>query len=313
MSLPSQLNVPINITLKTTSPKTTSSKIERHDIELVFFDIDGTLLSSHGQYSESLKQQIHQLHQSGIKTAIASGRPAYAAQFLIDELGINDIGVFCTGAEIYDPRNQYHLALNTLDHSLAYRIYQRAKACDFYCELYTPTFHTVDSISDISQIHAKHLQVEPRIIDGEKVFAEKLPIVKFLLGVDQKDPSRMVVDRGRDANNTNNLQQLESEFPEVEFAYAHFPARPTWQFASVVSAQANKKEAFNRVIQHYNISAEKVMAMGDSQSDILFMQLAGVGVAMGNAAKSTQAQANYVTYSNDDDGVAFALKTLINR
>ncbi len=272
--------------------------VQRRDIQLVFFDVDGTLLSTQGTYSENLKTQIRRLHKRGIKTAIASGRPSYAARFLIDELNIHHMGVFCTGAEIYDPSEQHHEQLHTLDHVLVSELYQRAKASGVYCELYTPLFHSVDSVCHISQIHARHLHVQPKIIDGATLIYQSLPIIKLLLGSNTE-------------NNPLALQYLEEAFPEVEFAYARFPARPTWEFASVINAKASKKAAFDYVLQHYDILPENVMAIGDSQSDITFVQLAGAGVAMANGSDDLKAVADYITLHTDDDGAAFALQTLI--
>ncbi|MFT5116526.1 MAG: Cof subfamily protein (haloacid dehalogenase superfamily) [Kiritimatiellia bacterium] len=270
----------------------------KNNIQLVFFDVDGTLLAQDGNYSPSLKQQIHRLHSLGVKTAIASGRPSYAAQFLFDELGICDLGVFCTGAEIYLPSAKQHIQLHTLDKARVALLAQRAKALGIYCELYTPNYHAVEQVSDISRVHAQHLRVAPLIADQETVLSDELPIIKLLLGRDK-------------TSNENSLAMLASEFPELEFAFAHFLARPNWEFASVISPLANKQAAFELITGHYNIAAENVMSIGDSPSDISFIQQAGVGVAMGSAAEQVKLEANYITLSADDDGVAFALQRLV--
>jgi Cof subfamily protein (haloacid dehalogenase superfamily) len=275
-----------------------TSDTTKHNIQLVFFDVDGTLLAQDGNYSPLLKQQIHRLHSMGVKTAIASGRPSYAAQFLFEELGICDMGVFCTGAEIYHPSVKQHIQLHTLDNDRVILLTQRAKALGIYCELYTPNYHAVAQVSDISLVHAEHLRVAPLIADLEAVLLDELPIIKLLLGRDK-------------ASNEISLSLLASEFSELEFAFAHFLARPNWEFASVISPLANKQTAFELITGHYNIAAENVMSIGDSPSDISFIQQAGVGVAMGNASAQVKAEANYITLSADDDGVAFALQSLV--
>jgi 5-amino-6-(5-phospho-D-ribitylamino)uracil phosphatase len=269
-----------------------------HPIQLVFFDIDGTLLGKDGQYSLSLKQQIQRIHKLGVKTAIASGRPSYAAQFLVDELDIVDMGVFCTGAEIYHPRQQQHIAVHSIALQSVREIVQRAQAEGIYCELYTPTHHTVEKASDISQIHGEHLRVKPIIMPPDTLLFESPPIIKLLLG--------------RDTHNTGQcLETFAREFPLVDFAFAHFLARPDWEFASVISTQASKITAFDQVTNYYGIAAENVMSIGDSQSDMVFIERAGVGVAMGNASAKVKSVANYITLSADDDGVAFALERLV--
>jgi Cof subfamily protein (haloacid dehalogenase superfamily) len=270
----------------------------KHNIQLVFFDVDGTLLAQDGNYSSLLKQQIHRLHSIGVKTAIASGRPSYAAEFLFDELGICDMGVFCTGAEIYHPSAKQHVRLQALDKAKVVLLTQRAKALGIYSELYTPNYHAVEQVSDISQVHAEHLRAAPIIADFKTVLVDEVPIIKLLLGRDK-------------TSNDKSLASLASEFPELEFAFAHFLARPDWEFASVVSPLASKKTAFELITGHYNIAVENVMSIGDSQSDISFIQQAGVGVAMGSASAQVKSAANYITLSADNDGVAFALQSLV--
>lgn len=106
------------------------------------------------------------------------------------------------------------------------------------------------------------------------------------------------------------MQQLADEYPQVEFAFAHFLPRPDWEFASIISAQANKITAFEQLLSEYQLPAEAVMAIGDSHSDEVFIQQAGVGVAMGNASDKLKASANYTTLTADNDGVAAALAML---
>ena len=55
----------------------------------------------------------------------------------------------------------------------------------------------------------------------------------------------------------------------------------------------------------------QTMACGDSENDIDIMQTAGIGVAMGNAEEKVKAIADYVTKSNQEDGVAHAIRKLV--
>lgn len=274
-----------------------------HDIELVFFDVDGTLLNSEGQYSDGLFEQIQRLQGQGIKTAIASGRPSYATHFLFEELKLVDIGVFCTGAEIFDPASNRHLQTKAIELLEAYRFYQRAHELGLYCEVYTPQHHYVDRYSmqnyeAVNRCHTEHLRVKPILIDGESLFDHSPMVLKFLLGRDKNSASPA-------------LEILSKEFPQLSFAFANFAPFPNWEFASVISHAADKQQAFNLVLQHYEIPAAKVMAIGDSHSDKVFLQHAGVGVAMGNANDDVKAVADYVTTTADEGGVALALECLV--
>jgi hydroxymethylpyrimidine pyrophosphatase-like HAD family hydrolase len=65
------------------------------------------------------------------------------------------------------------------------------------------------------------------------------------------------------------------------------------------------------LLKDMKIPAEQVMALGDGENDIEMMQLAGVGVAVGNAHKKLKAVANYVVASNDSDGVGEAIERFV--
>ena len=59
------------------------------------------------------------------------------------------------------------------------------------------------------------------------------------------------------------------------------------------------------------ISPAQVIAFGDAENDIPMLQAAGMGVAMGNAAQKVKEAADFVTRSNNDDGIAYALARLL--
>ncbi|RHW38092.1 HAD family phosphatase [Neobacillus notoginsengisoli] len=70
----------------------------------------------------------------------------------------------------------------------------------------------------------------------------------------------------------------------------------------------NKAVALNKVCEKLDIKMENVMAVGDSLNDILMIKEAGVGVAMGNAQDIIKQEADWVTVSNNESGVAKAIR-----
>jgi hypothetical protein len=278
--------------------------------KLIFFDVDGTLLNTKGQYSSTLKSQIQRLKNKGCKFAVASGRPAIAAQFLFDELDISDAGCFCSGAEIYDPQQNTHLYSHLLSQSTLQKLYQVIKAHNIYHEWYSakcysseyygikPDSENTDSIDidkkneayEISQIHSDHLRIKPINTSLVVAIEKEMPITKLLLGVNKKQ-------------NPTLLKSLVNDFPECEFAFAGFLPKPDWLFASVLSKKASKNKAFEYLLTHHNVKRSEVLAFGDSHSDEVFIQLAGLGIAMGNATDKLKDLADVVTESSDNNGV----------
>lgn len=264
---------------------------------LAFFDIDGTLLGPDGRYSERLRRALLSARRNGIKTAVASGRPLYAAQYLIDELELADAGLFCTGALLYDPTERQVLASHVLDKALVERLLNAAASCDLYTEYCTAHHYYIQKPHPISTEHSRHLRLAPDIRDLWQM-AEQEPALKLLFAVDNRADQQ-------------KLLMLERQFPEVEFAYARLAKAPDWLFASVISRQADKSTGFEQLLQYHGVSADEVISFGDAQSDMCFLSLAGTGVAMGNASDEVKAIADRVTAPVWEDGVAQVIEELL--
>ncbi len=266
------------------------------DIRLAFFDIDGTLLDSRGQIHPDLYTAINRLKSKGIKTAIASGRPYFAARFLVDELKINDTGMFYTGAHLFDPYSQWTLLEVPLPRQDALAVVQAAQAQDLYLEVYTPSSFYLREQTDISRVHAAHLRANPELGDLASVVMRS-SVSKLLIGVNRELQG-------------DQISVLERQFPQLIFARAYLAAYPEWQFASVISGAATKRRAFEFLLHHHQLDPHQVISFGDAESDMDFLQMAGLGVAMGNANDAVKAVADWVTKTADEGGVAYALNQL---
>jgi len=66
------------------------------------------------------------------------------------------------------------------------------------------------------------------------------------------------------------------------------------------------------ILTSLNLTTKNAMAFGDSYNDITMLQTAGIGVAMGNAEDAIKAVSKHVTTSNEDDGVAVALRHILH-
>lgn len=276
------------------------------DIKLIFFDVDGTLLDSSGQFSDSLSKQLKRLRNQGMALAIASGRPPFACQFLFEQLGLVDMGLFYTGGLIYQASTQRTLVQHSLENSDANELFAVSRELDLYFELYDSQRFIIDretlSAPHILAEHSGQLRCEPwkenikallESTESECMGGTESPWVKVLLG--------------EDARQSDHLSMLENRFPHLHFAYAKLPAYPQWRFASVIPRSADKHLAFEQLLEHYQLEARQVMAFGDAGSDKVFLQRAGVGVAMGSATADVQACADYLCPSSDEEGVAKAL------
>ena len=79
----------------------------------------------------------------------------------------------------------------------------------------------------------------------------------------------------------------------------------------MIPKSINKGQGIRDICRTLGISPEEVISFGDAANDIPMLLAAGTGIAMGNAAEDVKAAADYVTATNDEDGIAAALEKLI--
>ncbi len=268
--------------------------------KLAFFDIDGTLLGLDGNYTDRLERAIRGFQGAGIKTAIASGRPKFAANFLIDELGLSAAGLFCTGAHLEDPASDFGpITEHSLSDRLVLDLLKASKELGLYTELCFRDEFFVEDRPYIGQLHSEHLRATPQQVSSMPNLVGAKPVLKLLFAVTEIAQHQLLYD-------------LEARFPSAVFAYAKMAAKPEWLFVSVISDQGCKKQGFDQLLAYHQVSAYETIAFGDAQSDKVFLERAGVGVAMGNAADDVKAVADIETLPVWQDGVALVLERALS-
>ena len=104
--------------------------------------------------------------------------------------------------------------------------------------------------------------------------------------------------------------RIASELP------AHFDnlaiSTSTFNNLEINVASAHKGRALERFAEHFGWTLANCMSFGDGLNDLSMVKMAGTGVAMANAAPEVLAAADYVTLSNDEDGVAAALRHFLS-
>jgi Cof subfamily protein (haloacid dehalogenase superfamily) len=78
--------------------------------------------------------------------------------------------------------------------------------------------------------------------------------------------------------------------------------------ADIVLGEAGKENGIRKMLDHYGISRDEIMAFGDADNDLDMISFAGIGVVMGNGTEKMKAIADYVTASVDEGGVVEALR-----
>ena len=147
----------------------------------------------------------------------------------------------------------------------------------------------------------------PKIIQNSKSFKNiKLDLVKFKT-IDYNENTIYKIIFVNDYDNIAKIRkQIPKEIYEKFEITSSMPER-----IEFVKKGITKSKSLKFICKECNIKRSEVIAIGDADNDIDMINFAGLGVAMGNAQNSLKEKANYITRSNNDDGVADVIQKYI--
>jgi Cof subfamily protein (haloacid dehalogenase superfamily) len=264
--------------------------------KVLFIDLDGTVVNSKGIIDSRCKEQLQRAQAMGVHVAIATGRPYFAAQKIIEELQISAPSMFFSGSLIVDPSTQDIHFQKPLLPGHADLVLDYCAAENLYCEIYTRSGYFISEHSELTDIHKQYLHLSATVGDPRGLQEEILKAV-------------IVIDRSKNAH--HDIAPLIERQPELHFASGYGAGHPHIEFVNVTSAEASREHCFKEFLRIYNVESTDTMAIGDAEADIPFISLAGTGIAMGNAPDAVKMAANYTTRVVDEQGLAYALQKLI--
>ncbi|AGB41736.1 HAD-superfamily hydrolase, subfamily IIB [Halobacteroides halobius DSM 5150] len=259
--------------------------------KLVAIDMDGTLLNNQHQVSIENKKTIKQLAKQGIGFVLASGRPYDALHPYTQELEVYLPLITANGSVIKSTIDNkvYHKWQMPL--KLAQKIYHYGLRNNFAVSLYFED-EIVTFDEELAQGHRELEKIEPKVMEVEEFEFTKAPI-KILY--------------------YNNSDEITKAFSKLTKQYADklYITRSDDEFLEFLNADVSKGMALEYLIERLDLTAEEVIAIGNNHNDIAMFEVAGLAVAMDNAPQEVKEEADFITKSNLDNGVAYALKKFI--
>ena len=271
------------------------------DIKLIALDLDGTLLDSRKRLSEANRQALSRCVENGIWVVPCTGRAVDGIPPEIKNIPGVRYAITTNGAVIYDLNEEAVIDSCMLPWELAleilYLLDSRHVMYDPYIQrrgITEPRFF--ENLSDyglspeLQKMVKMTRDIHPNII--EYVKQSHKPVEKinlFFSDMEERTRLRAELEQRDDILVTSSMpNNLEINAPG-----------------------ATKGEALHRLAAHLGIGAEQTMAVGDGENDFTMIRMAGVGVAMKNGSTELQAEADYITDTNDENGVASAITRLI--
>ena len=237
------------------------------------------------------------VQQMGVRIVLASGRPTYGLMPLAKMLELGNYGGFIlsyNGCQIINAQNGEILFERRINPEMLPYLEKKARKNGF--ALFT--YHDDTIITDSPE--NEHIQNEARLNDLQIIKEEE-----FSAAVDFAPCKCMLVSDDEEA-----LLGLEDHWKRrLNGALDVFRSEP--YFLEVVPCAIDKANSLGALLEVLDVKREEVIAVGDGVCDVTMIQLAGLGIAMGHSQDSVKACADYVTASNEEDGVAVAVEKAI--
>ena len=265
--------------------------------KLLVLDVDGTLLNDEREISKRTLAALLKVQQMGVRIVLASGRPTYGLMPLAKTLELGNYGGFVlsyNGCQIIKAQNGEILFERRINPDML--PYLAKKARKNGCAIYT--YHDDTHITDSPD--NEYIKNEA-LLNNLKIIRED----EFSTAIDFAPCKCMLVSDKEKA-----LIGLEQHW-EKRLAGTLDAFRSEPYFLEVVPCGVNKANTLGALLEHLGVTREEVIAVGDGVCDVTMLQLAGMGVAMGHSQDSVKVCADYVTASNEEDGVALAVEKLI--
>lgn len=276
------------------------------NIKLVALDLDGTLFNNNSKISSHNLETIRRITAGGIHVVISTGRPFMGLPFdQIKETGIR-YAITTNGSAIYEIPTEKCLFENAMEEELVSPIIQYLLTLDIHMDAfiggkgYSPTqcIAAGEKLTVPSSLK-KYITTTRIRLDNILKFIHdnQLKVQKMTLNF-YPDENGIPTDRDK----TEKFLKSIPEITTVCGGYGNL---------EFTRSDVSKGIALYKLSDMLGIEHNATMAMGDTENDLAIIQAAGIGVAMGNATNSVKEQADYITLSNLEDGVAHALDVFI--
>jgi len=260
--------------------------------DMIALDVDGTLLSERHVLTAATREAVRQAADGGAEIVLCTGRGPSNTFPVLEELGLTGVIITHNGAATVDAARRellHHYPMDAAqlapyvaycrDHGVHYDV---NTAFELYIE---------DASPEVMAMYANY-----RITPTKRPAEGELPegLVKLTVFGD-----KAVMDR----------VQADWEAPAWPAGLQRI--RSGDYFIDVQQPEASKGKALAQLAMLRGVKRERVLAIGNYYNDVGMLEYAGLGIAMANSPEAVKQAADAVTASNDEDGVASALRRYV--
>lgn len=262
------------------------------EYKLMAVDIDGTLLDSKGNLTEETRNAIKLGVEKGLVFTIATGRPIQGVEYLIEMLNLDLPFITYNGAMVVMGKSRevlYEQKLSAVD---AKAVIELGNKFDATIIVWKDNALYINRIDEKSEKYKGISGVEPILIeDVDTVIKEGVTKIVWYDEIEK-------------------IEIVEGEVGKYLGSNINYhTSRP--YLLEFVDKNASKAIAMKKLGEHFDIKQSEMIAIGDGFNDLSMIEYAGLGVAMANSKAAIKEKANYITLSNDENGVAAVINKFV--
>lgn len=263
------------------------------DYKIIVLDLDGTLTNRDKIITKRTKDALMKAQQAGKIVVLASGRPTYGIVALAEELCLREYGGYVlsfNGGNIVNCQTGEVVFQREIPTSANQNIIRLAKEHNVNILTYEKNkIITNDATDPYAQKECAINRLQAEQIDDMENHMD-FAVPKYLM-----------------LGDGDYLVTVEPKIREaLGDEYLIYRSEPF--FLEIMPQGIDKAQSLERLLQLLCMTKEEMIACGDGYNDLTMIEYAGLGVAMENAVLPVKEAANYVTASNDKDGVALVIE-----
>lgn len=280
-------------------------------MKLIAIDLDGTLLSKDGIISEENVRALQDAQKQGHVVTICTGRSLIDAKQILQNVGIDCPMITGNGAVSYYDNKL--IQEWTLKPELVTELLSLVESQQFFYQIYTNkgTFMVHDGRDRLESEIEKQIAADP---DFPAEWARKEVDIEYaqhgLLPYEQFEqntglPVNKVYVLSFDKQKLKQLREMLEGRTDLSLTTSG------WTKLEIAHPAANKGSGLRHMAEYIGIPLEETVAIGDQWNDLPMFEVAGMSIAMGNAAEEVKAISTYVTKTQSENGVAHALRSFV--
>ncbi len=258
------------------------------DRKMLVLDIDGTLTNSKKEITKKTEAAVKEIMKEGHVVVIASGRPTPGIMGVCDTLELEKYGGFgmsYNGAKITDMKTGKVVFQKTLPREIIPELFEYAVSEDVGLMTYEKNSAVTGTRTDgYMELEARINKIGLKSVENFSEYVD-FDVNKCLMTAEDTRAARME-------------KELAAKYDGVLSIYRSEPF-----FVEIMPRGVDKAASLGVLLDMLGMKREDMICCGDGFNDISMIKYAGTGVAMGNAIDEVKAAADFVTLSNDEDGL----------